>query len=80
MLEREPPDKGHKLIQAYTHRDEWLNGRMVLTPHAAFYAVESALEMRVKAARQMLNAAQGIPLRNCVNTEFLINSRVLVVK
>jgi len=78
VLENEPPSKNHKLIKAYSNKEDWLYGRVVLTPHSAFYAAESVNEMRVKAARQMLNAVQNVPLRNCVNAEFLVKQRALV--
>jgi len=78
VLENEPPNKEHKLIKAYSNKEDWLYGRMVLTPHSAFYAMESEHEMRVKAAKQMLNAVQNIPLRNCINAEFLVNQRTSV--
>ncbi|MCL2399036.1 MAG: C-terminal binding protein [Defluviitaleaceae bacterium] len=78
VLESEPPKADHPLINAYMHKEPWLNGRVVLTPHAGFYAVESEREMRVKAATQMLNAVQNIPLRNCINKTCLINPRSAV--
>lgn len=75
VLECEPPNKNHKLIKAYTQKENWLKGRIIITPHSAFYAVESRNEMRVKSAQQMLNAVQGVPLKNCVNKQYLVNSR-----
>ncbi len=79
VLENEPPDLEHPLIRAYAAREEWLSGRMILTPHAAFYAEESRREMREKAALQMLNAVCGKAVRNCVNREFLKNSRTEII-
>lgn len=80
VLESEPPDVRHPLIAAYLDRTPWLDGRVLLTPHAAFYAQESRREMRVKAARQMLRAAQGLPLRNCVNSVYLKRPRTPVLQ
>ncbi|GHU43757.1 hypothetical protein FACS1894190_14550 [Spirochaetia bacterium] len=74
VMEIEPPENANPLIRAFSKGEPWLDGRMILTPHSAFYAVESRHEMREKAARQMWNAVNGIPLRNCVNKEYLITS------
>lgn len=79
VLEREPPDPAHPLLAAYAGREAWLDGRVFLTPHAAFYAEESRRELRVKAAQRMLQAARGEPLRNCVNTAYLVRPRTSVV-
>jgi len=78
VLPGETPDPNHPLIVAYTERESWLDGRLLLTPHAAFYSVESFREMRTKAALQMKRAAEGIPLRNCVNAAYLKNPRTPV--
>jgi D-3-phosphoglycerate dehydrogenase/C-terminal binding protein len=79
VLETEPPDHAHPLIRAFHERAPWLNGRMLLTPHAAFFAVESRIEMRRKSAQRMLDAVSGVPLRNCVNASFLRNPRAAVL-
>ncbi|GHV14494.1 hypothetical protein AGMMS49938_10710 [Fibrobacterales bacterium] len=63
------------LIKAFYEKEPWIDGRVILTPHAAYYSVEGEREIREKAAKQMLNAVNGIPLRNCVNKEFLRNER-----
>jgi C-terminal binding protein len=78
VLEPEPPDPTDPLIEAFVSRERWLDGRVLLTPHAAFYTKESRREMRVKAAEQMLRAARGLPLRNCVNNEYLREPRTPV--
>jgi len=78
VLEKEPPDPACPLVKAFRDREPWLDGRVLLTPHAAFYTEESRREMRVKAAEQMLRAARGLPLRNCVNARFLERPRTPV--
>ena len=75
VLEMEPPDPKDPLIQAFVNDEPWLDGRVLLTPHAAFYTEESGYEMRLKAAQQMKRAAQGVPLRNCINAEYLVGPR-----
>jgi C-terminal binding protein len=79
VLDAEPPDPRDPLIEAFANREPWLDGRVLLTPHAAFYTEESRREMRVKAAEQMLRAARGLPLRNCVNSEHLEQPRTPVL-
>jgi phosphoglycerate dehydrogenase-like enzyme len=78
VLESEPPSSDHPLIRAYTTREPWLDGRMLLTPHAAFQSIEAKIEMRTTAARRMLDALRGVPLRNCVNAHRLSRARTAV--
>jgi phosphoglycerate dehydrogenase-like enzyme len=50
----EPPvDPVHKLMAAYRAREPWLIGRLVFTPHSAFYSPEAEHDTRVKAAETM---------------------------
>ncbi len=50
----EPPAEPlPKLIAAYRAREPWLVGRLVITPHAAFYSPEARHDTRVKAAETM---------------------------
>ena len=80
VLEVEPPDiKNDLLVKAYVKQEDFLQNRMLLTPHAAFYAVESRLEMRSKAAEAIKLIMNNLPLRNCVNKEYLINARYPIV-
>ncbi|GAB7327612.1 hypothetical protein MBLNU13_g11460t1 [Cladosporium sp. NU13] len=48
-----PEDRVHPLIQAYRNKEEWLEGRMVLTCHTAFFSPESFIDIRVKSAETM---------------------------
>lgn len=48
-----PEDNVHPLIQAYRNKEQWLEGRMVLTCHTAFYSPESFVDIRVKSAQTM---------------------------
>ena len=80
VLDPEPPSPKHPLIEAFSNREAWLDGRLLLTSHAAFYAEESRHEMRKKAAKQMLRAVRGLPLRNCVNARFLKQPRTPIAK
>lgn len=48
-----PEDRVHPLIQAYRNKESWLEGRMVVTCHTAFYSPESFVDIRVKSAETM---------------------------
>lgn len=50
-LEPIPDDNVHPLIQAYRNKEEWLLGRLVITPHSAYYCPESVAEIRSKSAQ-----------------------------
>ncbi len=75
VLEQEPPSKENKLIAAFMDGDEDIRKKVILTPHAAFYAQESQIEMREKAVRILATLAKGGKIRNCVNLQFLENAR-----
>jgi phosphoglycerate dehydrogenase-like enzyme len=79
VLESEPPDPHHPLLAAVTRREPWVDGRVLLTPHAAFYSVEALHEARTKGAEQLLRAVRGQPLRNCVNLAALRTPRTPVL-
>jgi len=52
-------------------QEEWLEGRLMLSPHAAFYSPPGLLDLRSKA---MATAAQRLrdgPVRNCQNLRYL---------
>lgn len=50
----EPPvEPLPKLIAAYRAREPWLTGRLVITPHAAFWSPQAEHDTRVKAAETM---------------------------
>lgn len=48
-----PEDRVHPLIQAYRNKEEWLEGRMVLTCHTAFYSPESFVDIRIKSCETL---------------------------
>jgi lactate dehydrogenase-like 2-hydroxyacid dehydrogenase len=50
VLPQEPPDQAHPLIKAWRAKEPWLEGRLVITPHAAFFTPESLVDMRRLAA------------------------------
>ena len=72
VFETEPPEPDHPLIKAWRAGEDWLNGRCVITPHAAFYSPTSLRVMREKAVMTCVDFLTDGLLRNCVN-ESLIN-------
>ena len=49
VLPDEPP-KEHPLIQAWRQDVPWIRGRLLITPHVAYYSEQGWYEMRFKAA------------------------------
>jgi D-3-phosphoglycerate dehydrogenase len=71
VLPDEPPDPQHPLLKAWRDREEWLAGRLVLTPHAAFFSADAYRDMKtfaVEIVRDFL--ATGVP-RNNLNPDWL---------
>ena len=71
VFEQEPPADNHPLIAAWQAREDWIEGRFVATPHAAFYSPTSSRELREKAVMTCIDHLNNGELRNCVNLEFL---------
>lgn len=71
VLPKEPADPGHKLIAAWKARESWIDGRLVLSPHAAFFSPPSLVDLRRFAVLTILDCLATGSLRNCVNQEFL---------
>ncbi len=66
----EPPAEPlPRLIRAYRAREEWLEGRFVLTPHVAFYSPEAVHDTRVKAAETMRAALLTNRPKNVITPE-----------
>jgi phosphoglycerate dehydrogenase-like enzyme len=72
VMPQEPPDPAHPLVRAWLADEDWLRGRLLVTPHMAFYNDGSFAELRRKAAEEALRVLQGQPPRNCVNRPHLI--------
>jgi D-3-phosphoglycerate dehydrogenase len=70
VFPREPPDDDR--IRKHP--------RILLTPHAAYYSVEGAEEMRTKAAMEVRRALIGEPLMNPVNRHCLTSPRSVLAK
>jgi C-terminal binding protein len=66
VLPHEPP-RHSRLIKAWREREPWLDGRLIINPHVAFYSAESLLEIRRKVAENILRFTRGDNLRGVVN-------------
>ena len=70
----EPPDPDSPLVAAFRLQPSWAAGRILMSPHAAFYSPQSWREMREKAAATARDFLTKGWLRNCVNRAFLAES------
>jgi len=62
-LAEEPPGN-HPLLTAWRNSEDWIAGRLVITPHNAFYSDHAAVEMRHNAARTVRILLDEGRLRN----------------
>jgi C-terminal binding protein len=54
VVPEEPPREPlPSLLRAYRAREEWLTGRLVVTPHIAFHTPEAWDDIRTKSAETM---------------------------
>ena len=58
VLPYEPP-KTCKLIDAWKKNEKWIEGRLIINPHVAFYSYESYKEMLNKALMEAKRILQG---------------------
>jgi len=73
VLPEEPANLSHPLIKSYHEEASWLEGRLILTPHAAFYSPSSVEDLRRKSFEVVQNYLTKKILMNCVNSAFLSN-------
>ncbi|MFQ5972809.1 MAG: C-terminal binding protein [Alphaproteobacteria bacterium] len=70
VLPVEPPEP-HPLIDAYRKGEDWVSGRLMLSPHAAWYSESSRHDLRRKSVTTALNYLTSGELRDCVNADAL---------
>ena len=75
VLPDEPPDPNEPLIKAMLERADWLEGRLIVTPHAAWYSPESQADARRLSTETLVAYLARGELRNCVNEAFLAERR-----
>ncbi len=71
VLPAEPADANHPLIAAWIKGEPWIEGRLVLSPHAAFYSPSSIEDLRRKSVEVVVEYIENKRLLNCVNPQFL---------
>ena len=75
VLPEEPADPEHPLIKAWAADEEWIDHRLLITPHSAFFTPESVYDMRYKGGEIAVEYLSGGRLQNCVNGEWLQSPR-----
>lgn len=66
VLPQEPPVPG-KLINAWRKDEEWLQGRLLINPHSAYFSSTSYYEMRSKAALNAKRIVDGLEPYNIIS-------------
>jgi D-3-phosphoglycerate dehydrogenase len=77
VLPDEPPDPTHPLLTAYAGGADWLRGRLLITPHAAWYSPDSQADARRLAVETLVAYLRDGRLQNSVNDAYLVNRRAL---
>ena len=62
VLSVEPPPRDNATLQALMRHE-----RAIVTPHSAWYSEEAQVDMRTRAAEDILRAMRGEPPRTPVN-------------
>lgn len=76
VLPIEPPSPADPLVAAWLADESWIRGRLLLTPHAAFYSEAGYRDMRRKSAETALGFLARGTLNNCVNASHLDRPRM----
>lgn len=75
VLPVEPPDPEHPLLAAWAADEPWVEHRLLLTPHSAFFTPESVYDMRFKGGEIAMAYLTEGRLQNCVNEAYLTRRR-----
>jgi D-3-phosphoglycerate dehydrogenase/C-terminal binding protein len=67
VLPGEPGDLDHPLIAAWRAGEDWIAGRLIVTPHAAFYSPAAMRDLRLKSVEVVHAFLAAGRLTNCVN-------------
>jgi C-terminal binding protein len=63
VMDVEPPvEPVHSLLRAYRDRDPALLGRLIITPHSAFWTPDAEWDIRIKSAETMAAALGNAPV------------------
>ncbi len=63
------PEPIPELLRAYRAREPWCEGRLIITPHSAFFTPEAWDDTRLKAAETMRAALVGPRPQNVITPE-----------
>lgn len=75
VFETEPLDRTHPLVAAWAAGEEWLDERLVMTPHSAFYSTTSILDMRRLSMTYLMDYLRHGSMPTCVNAALLREPR-----
>ena len=74
VLPTEPADISHPLINAWLN-ETWAEGRIILTPHSAFYSPAGLIFLREKALKTCIDHIEGVNTANCINVKYFKKRR-----
>jgi C-terminal binding protein len=70
VLPVEPPvEPVPELLRAYRAREPWCEGRLVITPHSAFFTPQAWEDIRTKSAETMRAALLGPAPQNVITPD-----------
>lgn len=75
VLPEEPANPQHPLLDAWSRNEPWIDHRLLITPHSAFFTPESVYDMRFKGGAIAATYLTTGQLQNCVNAEHLRERR-----
>ena len=67
VFQVEPLDREDPLIRAWIDGEEWLDERLIMTPHAAFYSTASLVDIRTFSITYLMDYLRHGTIRSCVN-------------
>ena len=71
LPEEDPINYQHPLLAAWADNEPWIDHRLLLTPHSAFYSAESLFDMRYTGGAIAAAYLRDGTLQNCVNAQHL---------
>lgn len=71
VLPVEPSDMDHPLMAAWRREEAWIRGRLIVTPHAAFYSPAAMRDLRLKSVEVVVAYLKEGRLTNCINADGL---------
>ncbi|MBV9105178.1 MAG: C-terminal binding protein [Verrucomicrobia bacterium] len=78
VLPSEPPSPNEPLVREFLEQEDWLKGRLLLTPHGAWNSPESRHDARRLSTETVMGYLAEGKLRNLVNGDLLDRSRMRV--